>query len=177
MAGNGPPSRALVESIDLYTTLRALAGLPAPKALKRTNLVPILQKPTESGKGFAFSEFPAPALREWAAKPLSPAMRETFFGPLITAAEAQLVREHGARYDRKSFEDHVTSYSVRTADFRYTRWIGRRDPGSVPIAEELYDHRLDSRETINIAGHREHAARMAELAQRVRQITPAETAR
>ena len=107
MAGKARPSRALVESTDHYPTLNGLTGLPAPKALEGASLVPILQKTAEAGKGFAFSEFPAPALREWAAKPLSAAMRETFFGPLITAAEAQLAREHGSRYDRKTFEDHL----------------------------------------------------------------------
>jgi iduronate 2-sulfatase len=168
MAGNGQSTRALVESIDLYPTLSALAGLPAPKALEGTSLMPILQKPTETGKGFAFSEFPAPALREWAAKPLSSAMRETFFGPLITEAEAQLARDHGSRYDRKTFEDHVKGYSIRTDRHRCTLWVDRRAPDGEPLAVELYDHDTDPRETRNIAAQSDQRAVLDQLITRLR---------
>lgn len=170
MPGNGRSAASVVESIDLYPTLAALAGLPAPKALEGASLVPILQNPAAAGKNIAFSEFPAPALREWAAKPLSPGMRQTFFGPLIEQVEGELAREHGARYDRKIFEDHVKGYSVRTAEFRYTRWIDRRAPDARPLAEELYDHRADLNETVNLATDPHYTSKVAELAQLVRTI-------
>lgn len=172
MAGNGRAAGAVVESIDLYPTLTTLAGLPGPKALEGASLVEILQNPAVLGKNVAYSEFPAPALREWAAKPLSAAMRGTFFGPVIEEVEATLAREHGARYNRKTFEDHVKGYSVRTPEFRYTRWIDRRDPDGIPLAEELYDHRTDPHETVNVAADAQHASRRAELASRLRPIMP-----
>lgn len=173
MAGKARPSRAPVESIDHYPTLNGLTGLPAPKALEGASLVPILQKTAEAGKDFAFSEFPVPALREWAAKPLSPAMRETFFGPLITAAEAQLAREHGSRYDRKTFEDHLKGYSLRTDRHRCTLWVDRRTPDRAPLAVELYDHTTDPRETQNIAAQPAQQELLAELIARVRPQWPA----
>lgn len=45
-------------------------------------------------------------------------------------------------------------YSIRTRDFRYTRWVDfeSRDV----LAEELYDHREDSFERNNVADHREY---------------------
>lgn len=177
MVGNGHAASSVVDSIDLFPTLAALAALPAPKALKGQSLVPILQNPSVAGKNHAFSEFPAPALSEWAAKPLSPGMRETFYSPLIEQVAAQLARENRARYERKTIEEHVKGYSVRTADFRYTRWIERRVPNSAPFAEELYDHRHDPRQMINVAGTREYATRVAELARLVRQITQSPTER
>ena len=173
MAGNGRSSRAIVESIDLYPTLSALAGLPAPIALEGQSLVPLLQNPAATGKNFAFSEFPAPALREWAARPLSPAMRETFFGPLIADAEAQLAREHGARYDRKTFEDHVKGYSLRTDRHRCTLWVDRRTPDSEPLAVELYDHANDPNEMRNIAAQLDQQALRAQLIARIRAQWPA----
>ncbi|MBL9185936.1 MAG: sulfatase [Opitutaceae bacterium] len=163
MAGNGRPAAGIVESLDIYPTLCALAGLKAPAALEGASLVPMLRDPAVVGKNIAFSEFPAPALREWAAKPLSPAMRQTFFGPLIETVEAQLAREHGARYDRKFFEDHVKGYSVRTEPYRCTVWVDRRAPESEPLAIELYDHRADPRETRNIAAQPEQREVLAEL--------------
>ena len=168
MAGNTRAAPAIVESIDLYPTLAALASLPAPAALEGQNLVPMLQNPTIAGKNFAFSEFPAPALREWAAKPLSAAMRETFFGPLIADAEAELAREHGPRYDRKTFEDHVKGYSIRTDRYRCTLWVDRRAPDDEPLAVELYDHVTDPRETRNIAAQPEQVIVVAKLTKQLR---------
>ena len=172
LAGNGRAAVAVVESVDIYPTLCALAGLPAPTALAGQSLVPILKDPTTHGKDFAFSEFPAPALREWAARPLPPAMRQMFFGPLIAKAEAKLAQEFGARYDRKTFEDEVKGYSVRTQEFRYTRWIDRRNPAAAPLAEELYDHRTTLRETVNISNDPQFAAQREVLARLVRKIMP-----
>ena len=168
MAGNTRAAPAIVESIDLYPTLAALASLPAPAVLEGQNLVPMLQNPTIAGKKFAFSEFPAPALREWAAKPLSAAMRETFFGPLIADAEAELAREHGPRYDRKTFEDHVKGYSIRTDRYRCTLWVDRRAPDDEPLAVELYDHETDPRETRNIAAQPEQVIMVAKLTKQLR---------
>lgn len=47
----------------------------------------VLHNPNAIVKSVAMSQFPTPALREWAANPLSPEMRETFFGPLISQVE------------------------------------------------------------------------------------------
>ncbi|MDP3070369.1 MAG: sulfatase [Opitutaceae bacterium] len=163
LAGNGRAAAGVVESIDLYPTLAALAGLPAPNALEGASLVPMLRNPAVVGKNIAFSEFPAPALREWAAKPLSPAMRQTFFGPLIEEVDAKLKAEHGARFDRKIFEDHVKGYSVRTDRHRCTVWIDRRAPDREPLAVELYDHRTDPGETRNIAAQPEQREVVAGL--------------
>jgi iduronate 2-sulfatase len=90
-------------------------------------------------------------------------MRETFFGPLIADAEAELAREHGPRYDRETFEDHVKGYSIRTDRYRCTLWVDRRAPDDEPLAVELYDHETDPRETRNIAAQPEQVIMVAKL--------------
>lgn len=168
MAGNGRAAASIVESLDLYPTLAALAGLPAPEALEGQSLVPLLRNPAAVGKNFALSEFPAPALREWAARPLSPGMRQTFFGPLIEQVEAQLAREHGPRYDRGVFEQDLIGCSIRTARHRFTAWIDRRSPDAEPYALELYDHTTDDRELENLAGRPEQRALVEQLHRQLR---------
>jgi arylsulfatase A-like enzyme len=49
----------------------------------------------------------------------------------------------------------IEGYSVRTADFRYTEWMDNWSKGKV-FFSELYDHRIDSLETVNLAGEEEY---------------------
>ncbi len=160
---HGQATRALVEFVDVYPSLCELAGLPLPPGLAGRSFVPLLSQPDLPWKAAAFSQFPSPALREWAARPLSPAMRRTFFGPLIAEVEAQLRREHGAHYDQELFERHIMGYSMRTDRYRFTIWVDRRNPEGEPFAVELYDHERDPRESINIAAHPENRALVAKL--------------
>lgn len=151
MAAAGKGSKALVEFVDVYPSLCELAGLPLPAHLEGKSFVPLLTNPDQSWKQAAFSQFPSPALREWAARPLSPAMRQTLFGPVIAEVEATLKKEHGARYTAEIFDHHVMGYSIRTDRYRYTAWIDRRAPNTEPLAQELYDHQSDPHETKNVA--------------------------
>ena len=151
MAAKGKGSKALVEFVDVYPGLCELAGLPLPKHLEGKSFAPLLNDPDQPWKPAAFSQFPSPALREWAARPLSPAMRGTFFGPVIAEVEAKLKQEHGERYNADLFDNHLMGYSIRTDRYRYTVWLDRRSPTIEPLAEELYDHETDPHETVNLA--------------------------
>ena len=44
-----------------------------------------------------------------------------------------------------------TRIDIRTDRYRYTAWLDRRAPLSVPLTEELYDHETDPHETANVA--------------------------
>ena len=59
----------------------------------------------------------------------------------------------------------LTAYSTRTVDHRYTRWL---DATGHVQAEELYDHRTDLEEAINLASDADPAvlARLRALAPR-----------
>ena len=163
VAPRGHATRALVEFVDVYPSLCELAGLPLPPRLAGRSFVPLLSQPDLPWKQAAFSQFPSPALREWAARPLSPEMRRTFFGPLMAEVEAKLRREHGARYDQELFERQIMGYSMRTDRYRFTTWVDRRNPEGEPFAVEVYDHERDPRESINIAAHPENRALVAKL--------------
>lgn len=164
----GTASPALVEFVDVYPTLCDLVGLPRPARLEGTSFAPLLDDPLRSWKTAAFSQFPSPALREWAARPLSPAMRQTFFGPLMTEVEDRLRHEHGDRYDQGVFEREVMGYSMRTARYRFTAWVDRRSPDAEPYALELYDHRTDDLERENLAGRPENRALVEQLRRQLR---------
>lgn len=156
-------SNALVELVDMYPTLSELASLPLPKHLDGLSFAPLLDKPDLPWKKAAFSQFPCPALREWAANPLSPAMRETFFGPLIKEVEGRLKKESPKRYDRALYENHLMGYTMRTHRYRLVLWVDYRDPQSKPYGVELYDQKTDPDENVNLAGKPEYAKLAARL--------------
>ena len=152
MKDRGKSANGLVELVDLYPTLCDLAGISQPKHLAGRSLVSLLDNPNAEGKEFAVSQFPNPALREWAANPLSPGMRETFFGPLIEEVENKIKKQQEALWDRDLFESHLMGYTIRTERYRLVAWLDYRDTEKEPVSLELFDHLNDPNETRNIAG-------------------------
>tara|TARA_Y100000746_G_scaffold224480_1_gene227134 strand:+ start:186 stop:1835 length:1650 start_codon:yes stop_codon:yes gene_type:complete len=151
MGQKGTPTDSLVELLDIYPTLCDLANIPQPDHLAGKSLIPVLRDPSAVVKRLAMSQFPTPALREWAANPLSPEMRETFFGPLINQVEQTIKKQQGSRWNRELFEKHLMGYTLRDPRYRYIEWRDTRNPNLEPIYQELYDHLSDPHETVNIA--------------------------
>ncbi|KZS38833.1 iduronate-2-sulfatase [Aquimarina aggregata] len=148
---SGRTTDALVELVDIYPTLAALAGFDIPQHVEGTSFKPLLMNPTIPWKNAVFSQFPSPALREWGAYPLRPAMRETYFGPLIEEVEERIIKQQGNKWDRKLFENTLMGYAMRTGQYRIVIWKDRDHPETAPIFIELYDHNVDPMETNNIA--------------------------
>lgn len=151
MKARGANTEALVELVDIFPTLCELSGVPSPRHLEGHSFVPLLDAPKREWKSAAFSQHPNPALREWAANPLSPGMRETWFGPLIKDVEQRIIDQQGKRWDRDLFEKHLMGYTMRTDRYRLVAWRDHRNPQAEPLFVELFDHETDPRETRNIA--------------------------
>lgn len=163
----GQQTDALVELVDMYPSLCELAGLETPQHVEGKSFVPLLENPNQAWKTAAYSQYPNPALREWAANPLTPSMRETYFGPLIEEVEGRIMDQQGNQWERDLFEHHLMGYSMRTDQYRLVIWKDRRDPDASPIFLELYDHQTDPEERQNIAA--EHEALTQKLVTQARQ--------
>ncbi len=150
-AMRGKGTNALVELLDIYPSLCELAGIEPPEHIEGRSFVPLLDKPGTPWSKTAISQFPSPALREWAANPLSQGMRETYFGPLIEEVEGKIKQQFGDQWDRDFFENHLMGYSVRSHKWRMITWVDYRDKTKEPIYVELYDHETDPSETKNVA--------------------------
>ena len=111
MPQKGSPSDSLVELIDIYPTLCDLANIPQPDHLAGKSLVPVLHNPNAIVKSVAMSQFPTPALREWAANPLSPEMRETFLA------------HSSVRWSKKSGNNKAASGTENS--LKSTLWVTR----------------------------------------------------
>ncbi|TXE10158.1 sulfatase [Seonamhaeicola algicola] len=147
----GVKSNALVELVDMYPTLCELAGLEKPEHLEGYSFAPLLNNPKKAWKQAAFSQFPTPALREWAANPLSQGMRETYFGPLIEEVEDKIKAQMGDKWNRDLFENNLMGYAMRTENYRFIVWKDYINKNTEPLFYELYDHKTDPGETKNIA--------------------------
>ncbi|MGJ8642098.1 MAG: sulfatase [Luteolibacter sp.] len=147
----GKKVNSMVELIDMYPTLCDLAGIPQPAHVEGTSFKPVIEDTSLTWKTAAFTQFPSPALREWGAFPIRPAMRETYFGSLLSEIEGRIQKQMGEKWDRELFENHLMGYSMRTARYRLIVWKDTRVPEAIPLFTELYDHETDPSETKNVA--------------------------
>jgi iduronate 2-sulfatase len=125
--------------------------LAVAKELPGRSLKPLLDDPDQPWREIAISQFPSPALREWAANPLSPEMRETFFGPLIKDVEARIIEHHEDIWERELFEQHLMGYTARSERYRLIVWKDYRDLSREALFVELFYHETDPNETKNVA--------------------------
>ena len=100
---------SLVELVDIFPRF---ANSPASLCQTpwKDSFAPLMENPNLPWKKAALSQYPNPALREWAANPLSVGMRETWFGPLIKDVEQKIINQQGEKWDRELFEKHLMGW-------------------------------------------------------------------
>jgi arylsulfatase A-like enzyme len=78
-------------------------------------------------------------------------MRETYFGPLIEEVEEKIIAQQGEKWDRNLFENDLMGYAMRTDRYRFIVWKNYKNKDEKPVFIELFDHKSDPNETVNIA--------------------------
>ncbi len=94
-----------------------------------------------------------PTLAELAGLPLPKHLEGVSFKPLLDNPQRPWKEAAFSQYPRnagKSSAGALMGYSMRTARYRFTVWVGRDDHSKVD-AIELYDHQADPQENTNIA--------------------------
>ena len=88
-------------------------------------------------------------------------LRPVLENPRATVKPAAYTWHPRPAYPPSGKDPTAMGYSMRTPTHRYTEW--RRFPGGDVLARELYDHRSDPDETINLAGAAELQALITKL--------------
>ena len=147
--GRKGTTAAVVEFLDLYPTLADLAGLAAPAALQGRSLKNVLQNPEQTGDTVAISQFPCPALREWAGVKTDPNVRKEYFDRALNDIEAR-IRIEDPDTPLAVYQENVIGYTIRDNRYRYVAWVDQSAPRWKILAEELYDQLTDPDETTNL---------------------------
>jgi len=90
-----------------------------------------------------------PTLCELCGLPIPEGSEGVSFAPVMQNPERPWKTAAFSQYPR----GRIIGYSVRTHHYRYTEWAQR---GKEPVGIELYDHRNDSDENVNIAARPEN---------------------
>lgn len=104
-----------------------------------------------------------PTLSDLAGLPLPGHVEGTSFAPLLDDADRPWKEAAFSQYPRGK----VMGYSLRTDRYRLTRWVEGDDPEAV-VAVELYDHRSDPGENVNVAEDPANVGLVEELTERLR---------
>lgn len=99
-----------------------------------------------------------PTLCELCGLPLPDHLEGCSFVPVMTDPGRPWKSAAFSQYPRRG----IMGYTMRTDGFRYTEW--RDDPGGEVRARELYDHRADAAENVNVADAPKNAERVERLA-------------
>ncbi len=103
-----------------------------------------------------------PSLAELCGLPLPKHLEGTSFAPLIKNPNQTWKEAAFSQYPRGVSGKSLMGYTMRTDRYRLTRWVEKRDHSKVD-AVELYDHKTDPMETVNIANDPKNAKLVADL--------------
>jgi iduronate 2-sulfatase len=107
-----------------------------------------------------------PTLTELCGLPRPEGVEGLSFAPLLDDARRPWKSAAFSQYPRSSKEDGpLMGYALRTENHRYVEWR-LRDSGTI-VARELYDHRNDDSEDVNVASLPENRDVVAQLARQL----------
>jgi iduronate 2-sulfatase len=101
-----------------------------------------------------------PTLVDLCGLPMPEGLEGASLVPLMKAPQRPWKSAVFSQYPR----GEVMGYSIRTDRYRYTEWA---KPGEPLVGVELYDHREDASENVNLAGHPEHKELTAQLSRQL----------
>lgn len=103
-----------------------------------------------------------PTLAELCGLKLPGHLEGTSLVPVLRDPAKSVKAAAFSQYPRNPQGKQLMGYSMRTDRYRFTRWVYRSDPSKVD-AVELYDHRTDPQENVNIANDPKNAALVERL--------------
>lgn len=103
-----------------------------------------------------------PTLAELAGLPVPAGIEGTSFEPLLRDPQRSWKTAAFSQYPRSSGDKLLMGYSMRSARYRLTVWVDRADQTQIE-AVELYDHREDRQENVNVAMDPARAATLKRL--------------
>lgn len=110
-----------------------------------------------------------PTLVELCGLPMPEGLEGSSFVPVMNAPHRRWKRAAFSQYPR----GEAMGYSMRTGRYRYTEWAKQGKPA---IGVELYDHKADPHENVNLAGQSEHKELTSRLSKQLhagwREATP-----
>src|SRR5262249_23250413 len=107
-----------------------------------------------------------PTLAELCRLPRPSGVEGISFAPLLDNPTASWKTAAFSQYPRNSKETGpLMGYALRTERYRYVEWR-RRDNGPI-VGRELYDHKHDRDEDVNIAGAAANRDLVAQLAKQL----------
>lgn len=102
-----------------------------------------------------------PTLAELCGLQLPKHLEGTSLVPVLKDPTVSVKNASFSQYPRGA---KVMGYSMRTEQYRFTRWVNRDNPSKLE-AVELYDHKNDPQENTNIANDPKNADLLAKLTQ------------
>lgn len=103
-----------------------------------------------------------PTLADLAGLPKPAHLEGSSAAPLLDHPRRTWKNAAFSQYPRSIQGKHLMGYSMRTDRYRFTRWV-RRDDHTQVDAVELYDHKNDPQENVNIAGDPRNKSLVAKL--------------